>query len=304
MLTTSTHDTKRSEDVRARLAVLSEMPEAWAAAVRRWSTRAERYRRDTLPDRNAEYLLYQTLVGAWPLDAARAVAYMEKAVREAKVHTSWTDPDPAYEAAVRSLVEGVLGDEELVSDLDDFVAGIAGPGRTVALAQTLLKLTAPGVPDIYQGCELWDLSLVDPDNRRPVDWDERRRLLDDLDGATVEEVVKRADEGLPKLHLTREALALRARRPDAFAAGSTYEALPVSGPHADRVVAHLRGTVVATVVPRLAARLAGRWDRTALRLPPGEWLDVLTGDTVDGGEVYIGTLLDRFPVALLEREDG
>ena len=304
MLTTSTHDTKRSEDVRARLAVLSEMAQEWAAAVRRWSARADRHRRDGLPDRNAEYLLYQTLVGAWPIEPERVAAYMEKAVHEAKTHTSWIDPAPAYEAALAAFVEGVLADDELVSDLDEFVAGIVAPGRTVALAQTLLKLTAPGVPDTYQGCELWDLSLVDPDNRRPVDWDERRRLLDALDGATAEDVVKRADEGLPKLHLTRQALALRARRPEAFAAGTTYQRVVPSGTAAGHVVAHLRGGVVAAVVPRLVVRLGGRWGDTAVHLPDGRWHNVLTGDDVGGGDVKVSGLLDRFPVALLEREDA
>lgn len=170
MLATSTHDTKRSEDVRARLALLSEIPEKWAEAVRRWSESNERYRKDNLPDRNAEYLFYQTVVGAWPIDAERAAAFMEKAAREAKMHTGWERPDPDYENALKAFVEGVLSDPAFVSDLEAFVTPLIEPGRINALSQTLIKLTAPGVPDLYQGTGLWDLSLVDPDNRRPVDF--------------------------------------------------------------------------------------------------------------------------------------
>ncbi|MGH9152851.1 MAG: malto-oligosyltrehalose synthase, partial [Acidimicrobiales bacterium] len=217
MLATSTHDTKRSEDVRARLHLLSEVPGAWAEAVRRWFAANTRHRSGIdRPDPNAEYLLYQTLVGAWPLSAERAAAYMEKASKEAKVHTSWIDPDPGYDAALRAFVEGVLGDEAFLADLAGFVEALVAPGRVNSLAQVLVKLTAPGVPDTYQGSELWDLSLVDPDNRRPVDYGVRRRLLGQLAGLGPEAVLARADEGLPKLTVVREALQLRRRRPGAF----------------------------------------------------------------------------------------
>jgi (1->4)-alpha-D-glucan 1-alpha-D-glucosylmutase len=171
MLATATHDTKQSEDVRVRIHLLSEIPARWAEAVRRWAARNERHRRGGWPDRNTEYLLYQTLVGAWPLEVDRALTYMEKAIREAKVHTSWTHMNPDYEEAVRGFVTDVLSDPEFTSDLAAFVAPLVQPGRVNALAQTLLKLTAPGVPDLYQGTEVWNLSLVDPDNRRPVDYD-------------------------------------------------------------------------------------------------------------------------------------
>ena len=177
MLASSTHDTKRSEDVRARINLLSEIPDRWSAAVNRWAELNHRYRRDDLPDRNAEYLLYQTLVGAWPIETDRIVAYMEKASREAKTHTSWTHPNPVYEDALRAFIQGILNHPPFTTDLEGFVKPLVEPGRINSLAQTLLKLTAPGVPDFYQGTELWDLSLVDPDNRRPVDYQKRRRLL-------------------------------------------------------------------------------------------------------------------------------
>ena len=167
MLTTSTHDTKRSEDVRARLTLLSEIPTEWTAAVLRWSALNSRHRRGDLPDRNTEYLLYQTLVGAHPIGLDRLQQYLEKAVREAKTHTSWTAVDEGYERALREFVERALADPEFTAALEGFVRPLIGPGRVNSLAWKLLALTAPGVPDLYQGSELWDLSLVDPDNRRP-----------------------------------------------------------------------------------------------------------------------------------------
>ena len=301
MLATSTHDTKRSEDVRARLHLLSEIPDRWAEAVRTWMAANVRHRAaPDRPDPNDEYLLYQTLVGAWPLSAERAVAYMEKAAKEAKVHTSWINPDPDYDAALRAFVEGVLGDEEFGAGLAAFVLPLVEPGWITSLAQVLLKLTAPGVPDTYQGTELWDLSLVDPDNRRPVDYDTRRRLLAALDGLDGPAVWARADEGLPKLMVVREALHLRRRRPDVFAGGS-YTPLDASGAKAAHVVAFLRGDRVATVVPRLVLGLGGDWGGTAVTLPPGRWHNLLSGAEVDGGPVPLAGLLDGFPVALLER---
>ncbi|GIW07713.1 MAG: maltooligosyl trehalose synthase [Dehalococcoidia bacterium] len=300
MLTTSTHDTKRSEDVRARLNLLSEIPEQWGEAVYRWAAHNERHKRDGWPDRNAEYLFYQTLVGAWPLETVRAVQYMEKASREAKVQTSWTAPNVAYEDALRRFVEAVLADEAFLADLEAFVTPLVEPGRINSLAQTLLKLTTPGVPDIYQGCDLWDLSLVDPDNRRPVDFARRRALLADLDGATPEAIWARIDEGLPKLWVIRQALQLRRRRPGLFRWRGAYEPLAAAGPQADHVVAFCRGGGALTVVPRLVLRL-GEWKRTALELPPGRWTNVLTGDEWEGGRVTLARLLRRFPVALLEK---
>jgi (1->4)-alpha-D-glucan 1-alpha-D-glucosylmutase len=288
MLSTSTHDTKRSEDVRARLAVLSEMPAAWATAVERWSALNACH---GPPDPNTEYLLYQTLVGAWPLPVDRAVAYLEKAVKEAKRQTSWVTPDEAYEATVRKFVEAVLGDESFVVEVEGFVATVAGGGRVNALAQTLLKLTCPGVPDLYQGTELEDLSLVDPDNRRPVDFEARARLLN------------AGPAEAPKLWLLRRALSVRRERYDAaFAPGRGYQPMWAEGVHAERVVAYLRGDHVVVVVPRLVAGLSD-WGDTTLLLPPGRWTDELAGGRwwEGNGAVPIAELFAGFPVALLGR---
>lgn len=306
MLTTSTHDTKRSEDVRARISLLSEIPERWSDTVRRWAEYNERHRTVDFPDRNAEYLLYQTLVGAWPIDAERATAYMEKASREAKLYTSWTDPQPDYERALRAFVESALADQEFVADLQRFVDSLTTPGWITSLSQTLLKLTAPGVPDIYQGTEIWDLSLVDPDNRRPVDYDLRRSLLAELDSTTIEDIWARRDKGLPKLWLIRQTLALRRRRPELFGPRATYQPLAARGTKAAHVVAFVRSGEVVTVAPRLVLNLGGdhtEWDDTTLELPAGRWQNELTGDTVEGGTVALANLLGRFPVALLTRED-
>jgi (1->4)-alpha-D-glucan 1-alpha-D-glucosylmutase len=302
MLATSTHDTKRSEDVRARLCLLSEMPTSWGTAVQRWAARNERHRRNGRPDRNDEYFFYQTLVGAWPLEVARAHAYMEKAVREAKTHTSWTAPDQAYETAVREFVSGALGDRGFCADLEAFVAPLIEPGRVTGLAQTLIKLTAPGIPDLYQGTELWDLSLVDPDNRRPVDYAQRRALLAALTGATPERIWARIDEGLPKLWTIRQALALRRRRPEWFGAGGEYRPIAATGARAAHVVAFARAQRAVTVVPRLVMGLAAGWANSTIEIPAGRWHNWLTDERVDGKTVRLAELLHRFPVALLARE--
>ncbi|HEY4590919.1 MAG TPA: malto-oligosyltrehalose synthase, partial [Thermoanaerobaculia bacterium] len=302
LLATSTHDTKRSEDVRARISLLSEIPEEWGTAVRRWIDHNARHRRGDFPDRNAEYLLYQTLVGAWPISAGRAAAYMEKAAREAKAFTSWTRQNPEYEEALHAFVTSVLEDRDFVADLEAFVAPLVEPGRINSLAQTLLKIAAPGVPDFYQGSEVWDLSLVDPDNRRPVDYELRQRLLDDLTrGMAPEEILARMDEGLPKLWLIHQGLQLRRRSPEAFGPAGAYEPLRATGPRAEHVVAFLRGGAVAAVAPRLPLRLHGDWQGTALELPPGSWRDELTGEESEGGLRPVSDLLARFPVALLAR---
>lgn len=299
MVTTSTHDTKRSEDVRARLNLLSEIPAQWCEAVWRWSAHNAQHRRNGWPDRNTEYLLYQTLVGAWPIEVERVCRYMEKAAREAKTHTSWTAPNAAYEQALRSFVEAILADNVFLDDLAAFVAPLVEPGRITSLAQTLLKLTVPGVPDIYQGTELWDHSLVDPDNRRPVDFARRRALLAELDGASPETIWARLDDGLPKLWVIRQALHLRRRRPALFRWRGGYEPLFAMGPQAERVVAFCRGGAAITVVPRLVLTL-GEWKRTTVALPPGRWRNLLTGEEWDGGTIALARLLRRFPVALLE----
>jgi (1->4)-alpha-D-glucan 1-alpha-D-glucosylmutase len=316
MVATSTHDTKRSEDVRARLAVLSEVPDAWTAAVARWRAANDHLRQGGMPDAATEYLLYQTLVGAWPIDADRTAAYMAKAAKEAKVLTSWTDPCPAYDEALEAFVRSALAGEAFVADLGSFVEDhLLGPGWVTSLAQVLLKLTVPGVPDTYQGCELWDLSLVDPDNRRPVDFGLRRRLLGELGSLSPEAWWDRAVEGLPKLAVTHRALALRRAHPDWFGPAGDYRPLEVAGEHAHQLVAFARAEHAVTVVPRLVSRLAGgaylatlvgtvskNLVGTSVTLPAGCWRNVLTSDGLGGGEVDAGTLLSRFPVALLARD--
>ena len=309
ILATATHDTKRGEDVRARLYVLSECPSAWMSAVQRWSEHNERYRADGMPDRNTEYLFYQTAVGAWPLTAERAVEYMQKAAREAKSHTSWTAPRENYENALRSFVERALDDPEFTGAVKAYVDDILAPGRIVSLAQTLLKLTAPGIPDIYQGTELWALSLVDPDNRRPVDFGLRRRLLEEAADATPEQVLARADEGLPKLWMMQRALRTRPEgcyQPlTVEGAGQIHTDLArgfvrAEGAGADHIVAFARGDKLVTVVPRLTQSLRGGWTDTAIVLPKGRWRNVFTEDEHSGSEP-VANLFARFPVALLER---
>ena len=309
LLATSTHDTKRSEDTRARIALLSEMPTRFAAAVAEWSKMGDRHRNDPeLPDRNAEWLLFQTLVGAWPLSAERAVAYMEKASKEAKEHTSWVDPVLAYDEALRQFIDGILGDAEFVASLESFVTPLIEPGRITSLAQTLLKLTSPGVPDIYQGCELWDHSLVDPDNRRPVDFAAREALLTEAESVSdpSEAWPARAESGLAKLLLTHRALHLRRRRPEFFCVGSGYRRLAATGPKAAHAVAFARSSQageegVIAVAPRLVLGLAGDWSGTTLQLPEGRFADVLNGKRTFTGEVGLDDLLGPFPVGLLER---
>ncbi len=300
MTTTTTHDTKRSEDVRARLSLLSEIPENWSRAVERWSEHNRRHRTKDLPDRNAEYLLYQILVGAWPIDVDRATSYMLKATREAKAHTSWTDPDEAYEGALKAFVARILEDREFLADLTGFVGPLIAPGRINSLSQALLKFTSPGVPDVYQGNELWDMSLVDPDNRRPVDYRVRRILLTELaEGMSPEQIMKRSDEGLPKLWVTRQALHLRRNRPGLFGPEGSYSPIETRGRKADHVVAYSRGGGCVVVAPRLPIKLGGDWLDTTVRIPEGRWSNLLTGEEVPTGEASVGKLLASFPVALL-----
>jgi (1->4)-alpha-D-glucan 1-alpha-D-glucosylmutase len=302
MLTTATHDTKRSEDVRARIAVLSEVPEQWREAVGRWAGMNEGKRSGERPDRNTEYFLYQTLAGTWPITLERLWPYMEKAAREAKTFTSWTDPDLEYEKVLRRFVEGCLGDEAFVGDLERFLAPLLPSARATSLSQILLKLTAVGVPDIYQGTELWDHSLVDPDNRRPVDFALRRSLLERARAATAEEALAEMEEGLPKLWLIHRVLQLRARRPELFGSAGTYQPLWADGSKADHVVAFARGGEAVVVAQRLIHRLGDGWNGTSLQLPSGPWIDQLTGERHDGGGVPLARLLERFPAALLMPE--
>jgi (1->4)-alpha-D-glucan 1-alpha-D-glucosylmutase len=300
MLASATHDTKRGEDMRARLLVLSEIPVTWERAVERWSARSERYR-ENIP-RTTEYLFYQTLVGAHPLSAERAWQYMQKAIREAKQQTSWITPDEAFEANVEKFVNGMIGDHELMDDVGRFVERIEHSGYINSLSRTLLKLTAPGVPDVYQGTELWDFSLVDPDNRRPVDFAHRAQLLARLPAMSPDEVLADMAAGTPKLWLTWKTLQLRKQRPEVFE--GDYQPLLASGSDASSVLAFVRSGALVTVVPRLVAR-GSLHDRDArIPLSEGTWRDVLTGHrfTGDPQGLPVGAIWARFPVALLERE--
>ncbi|MDQ3963010.1 MAG: malto-oligosyltrehalose synthase [Actinomycetota bacterium] len=299
LLATSTHDTKRSEDVRARLLVLAEIPDAWSAAVGRWRDVNRRHFRDGLAQTDVEYSLYQTLVGAWPLSAERAQTYVAKATKEAKLRTSWVAPDTAYDRALADFVATILGDTRFTDDLEAFVEGLIEPGRINSLSQTLLKLTCPGVPDIYQGSELWNLSLVDPDNRRPVDYERRRALLEDVQSLSCVEALARSDEGVPKLFLISRALRLRSERPDAFR--GSYEALWGDGDHGEHVIAHRRGTDVIAITQRWPVTRGDGWGDTTMSLPPGEWRDVLSGKP-HHGVISLDGLLTAFPVSLLVAE--
>jgi (1->4)-alpha-D-glucan 1-alpha-D-glucosylmutase len=291
MTTLSTHDTKRSEDTRARLAVLAELPGEWADLVRGWLDR------HPLADRPLAHQVWQNLVGAWPLSRERAHAYAEKAAREAGLSTRWTDVDEQFEAALHAMVDAAYDDPATAAEIEAFVARIAPLGWSNSLAQKLLQLTMPGVPDVYQGTELWDHSLVDPDNRRPVDYALRRRLLGELDGGTVPPVDA---DGAAKLLVVSRALRARRDTPELF---TGWEPVGTTGTAAGHVVAADRGGAVP-VVTRLPAGLAATgWGDTALRLPTGAWQDLLTGEpvvsTADGARA--ADVLARLPVALLVR---
>jgi (1->4)-alpha-D-glucan 1-alpha-D-glucosylmutase len=242
LLATQTHDTKRSGDVRARIVATTWFADEWRERVLGWRTANAPLRTGAAPDANEEYLLYQTLVGAWPIDEERLVAYLEKALREAKTNTSWTAPNGDWEADAKAFTVGLLGHAPFLSELEPFARRIALAAEPISLGQTLLKLTVPGVPDIYQGDEDWCFSLVDPDNRRPVDWEHRRRLLARL--AAGEPPTRET----AKLFVTWKALELRAQRPDCFAS-ELYEPLD-AGPD---VCAFARGDVVVAVPLRRGA---------------------------------------------------
>ncbi len=323
MLATATHDTKRGEDTRMRIAVLSELAGEWVAAVDRWTEMARRHstvvngvRTPTAPER---WLLFQTLVGMWPLERGdepgvpdRAVAYLTKAMREAKTDTGWLEPNEAHEAAVERYVRAVLGPRTAVRrEIVAFAERIAWHGALNSLAQLVLKLTATGVPDVYQGTELWDLSLVDPDNRRPVDFERRSALLAEIDGMPPEDLLARWREGLVKLAVLDRLLGLRRERPALFLEGS-YTPVAVEGSRADRVVAfeRRRGRERAlVVVPRRTVglvrgeRLLPRFGDTRLDVrgaPAGMRDEIFTGARVDlRAPVDVDAVLQRFPVAVV-----
>ena len=305
MTTLSTHDTKRSDDVRARLAVITEVPAQWRSSLRRWSRINASFKTEGKPDRNTEYFLYQTIIGAWPIERDRLTAYMEKAVREAKQQTSWTQPNKEFEDSLKIFIERIYGSEEFMVSIGEFVSRIIAPGRVNGLAQTLLKCSAPGVPDTYQGSELWDLHLVDPDNRGPIDYAERMSLLAELErGIPVEEILTRMDSGMPKLWVLYSALKLRRRRPELFGADGGFAPLVIDGRKTEHAVGYLRAGSLATIVPRWNLRLAGNWSNTTVDLPGARWKNMLTDEVLNGGRVPLASLLGRFPVALLIKEES
>lgn len=344
MLATSTHDTKRSEDVRARLNVLSEMPRLWAAQAIRWR-RINRGRRRALPDgrlvpdANEEYLLYQTLVGAWPLDIAtkdqredftrRIKAYMNKAVHEAKVNLSWVNQDPEYVRALEQFIERILRPGTtsrpslFLRQLENFVPTVAFFGAINSITQTLLKITVPGVPDIYQGTELWDLSFVDPDNRRPVDFASRSRILEDLKRALAneelpalcQELLTHFHDGRVKLWTAMRALNFRREHAALFQHGS-YTALHATGEAEGHVVAFVRehnGESVVVAAPRLTytlmkgqvgSPLGDVWGNSKLVVnrAGAEYVNIFTGQVLrssDSRTLLCRELFAHFPLALL-----
>ncbi|WPB55322.1 malto-oligosyltrehalose synthase [Xylophilus sp. GOD-11R] len=353
LLGTSTHDSKRSEDLRTRLDVLSEMPDAWGAVIERWSAQADSLHAVVdgapAPSRNDEYLLWQTLVGAWPLGGLkpentedlvkRVQAYMLKAVREAKQHTSWLNPNEAYEKALAGYVDGIFDRAQsggLLDDIEGFVDHVAPYGCINSLSLVALKLTSPGVPDIYYGCEQWNFSLVDPDNRRPMDFDRLKDTLGQLaalyaDGfptaAQWQELRQNWTDGRIKHLVTWRLLQLRKAHPEVFRSGG-YRPLEGEGAHGSRLVAFARGEGEQTVVT-VAARLlrgvteqlppdcegmARLWQDTRLPMPAGEtgttWVDWFTGApaelapaTPGGPALHVGQALQMLPVAVLVPAD-
>ncbi|HZD04563.1 MAG TPA: hypothetical protein VE173_06585, partial [Longimicrobiales bacterium] len=310
MTATSTHDTKRSGDVRARISALSEVPERWAEVVESWHVVNRRHRGSAevgaVPTRSEELFIYQTLIGSWPLDAdltgyaGRVCEHLVKAAREAKVHTAWLEPDPVHEEALTDFARGLIEDAEFVEELTRFAEPLWRAGAVNSLAQLTLRLAAPGVPDIYQGCESWSLSLTDPDNRRPVDWKPLAKALDE----PVDPESWR--DGRIKLLVTSRMLHLHPR--------GEYLPLSVEGDRADHVVSFARHDGerwVLVAVPRLVVGLTGEdewwprsgWNSTAVVLPEGgptRWRSVF-GDTEPrtNGVLELGPLFSAFPVAAL-----
>jgi len=346
MLATSTHDHKRGEDLRARLAALSEIPHEWVAAWRRWSILNTPHRRvlpgddaaaNWAPGAAAEAMLYQTLIGCWPpmlsVDdeagirhlAERVAQWQQKALREAKLRTDWLAPDNAYENACRDFLFDILAPHRrdgFLSALSAFVARLARPGAINSLQQTLLRLTSPGVPDLYQGTELWDFSLVDPDNRRPVDYALRRAcLLDDALNVPPADLLSQWRDGRIKLAMIRRTLVLRQHASTLFRRGA-YLPLPVEGAHADSAIAFARhhdNAWVVVIATRLATALLGdhddlprvepaRWEDTSVIVPDAlegrtllDWLSS-GASTAQGRRLGLREVLAHAPVALLVEE--
>jgi (1->4)-alpha-D-glucan 1-alpha-D-glucosylmutase len=293
MTTLSTHDTKRSEDVRARLAVLSELPGDWTEVVRRWVRAAP------LPDPALAHLIWQAAVGAWPIERERLQAYALKAAREGAVGTTWQHPDAGFETALREMVDKMYDDPALHREISDFATAITPPGWSNSLGQKLVQLTMPGVPDTYQGTELWDFSLVDPDNRRPVDFGLRRELLGRIDEGWQPPI---DSSGAAKLLVTTRTLRLRRRQPELF---DSYRPVFAEGRVSEHVLAFDRGGVVA-VATRLPLGLSrhGGWLDTTLSLDGHTWTEVFTNTSYGGNRLAVADLLHTYPVALLVKESS
>lgn len=329
MLATSTHDTKRSEDVRARLLIISEMADEWKSSLRRWQALNRKHRQsiegEFAPDANEEYLIYQTLLGAWPMEGLhdgnregfiqRIQDYMLKALHEAKVNSSWLEPNAAWDAAVRDFAGALLsGDRRnrFPASFEPFAKRVAAHGAVNALAQTVLKLTSPGVPDCYQGSEMWDLSLVDPDNRRPVDYDTRSQGLASLAGAEPKELMEHWTDGRIKLLVTHRLLELRRSHASVFATGS-YHPVTAEGAFSDKAVVFERrndGQAVLVIVPRHAVALGfpplGEvWQDTAvpISVDGARWRDVFTGREHAGGTLALSEVFADLPCAVLVKVD-
>jgi (1->4)-alpha-D-glucan 1-alpha-D-glucosylmutase len=309
MNATSTHDTKRAEDVRARISVLSEMPDVWTREVRKWVRANASFKRDGVPDANEEWMIYQTLAGTWPLDDAelpsvpeRLKLFLEKAAREAKTHSSWLSPNTDYEKALQDFTTAILEHQQFLNGFRRVQKRIAFHGMLNALSQVVLKACSPGVPDFYQGTELWDFSLVDPDNRRPVDFARRTAMLKQMPPPTS--LLRTWADGRIKLFVTARVLAARARHAETFRSGA-YRALETG---TESAVAFARGEDIVVVVPRLTTRLvkppqfplAEVWGEHALPVS-GRWRNVFTEDVVEGDTLMLRDVFAAFPVAVLER---
>ncbi|MCU1400464.1 MAG: 1,4-alpha-D-glucan 1-alpha-D-glucosylmutase [Acidimicrobiales bacterium] len=305
MSATSTHDTKRSEDVRARINLLSEMPDDWRETVNRWQTHNDP-QWPSAPNRATEYLLYQTLLGAHPISGDRVREVLRKSMREAKQITSWTAPTEA-EDEMFAFAEAIAADPEFMSDLDRFVTGSARAARLAGLSQLVLKAMGPGIPDFYQGSELWTNSLVDPDNRSPVDFAARRALLP---GSEDRPDVSLDDDtsGASKLWMTRRLLRIRADHADAFTGPSaTYAPLAFAGDGSDRALGFCRGGRVTVVVPVRPLRVVrDGWASATVTLPPGEWRDGLdpAADVLYSGSVRVDEINGSLGLAVLAKQEG
>lgn len=304
LLALSTHDTKRSADVRARLVAITAEPERYAWLATRFFEAADEHRPEELPEPRMVAIALQTLVGAWPLSPERFAAALDKYAKEAKEQTSWLDPRAHYESALRAFANGIARDEAITADIATFVAAIEPRAREISLAWTLLSCTLPGAPDVYQGTEIWSHSLVDPDNRRPVPWS----TLDETLARRGPTPTVSADAiGVTKMHVIRRALALRRARPTLFGAGSAYERFPLAGAHQHRALAFLRrasdGAEALVVVAHRPLATGRSWDDTSLVLPRGRFRSILDDARELEGLVTLDRLFRELPVALLYRED-